>query len=79
MYPTATSQAIEAKNNLFPVDLVFIGPDRRVAGIIENVKPRSSTPRRIGAPSQFVLEIRAGAAAKFRLGLGQTVEFRAVE
>jgi uncharacterized membrane protein (UPF0127 family) len=79
VFPTAAAQGLVTTNNLFPVDLVFIGPERRVVGIVENVKPRSSTPRGIRAPSQFVLETRAGAAAKFGIRPGQAVEFRAVE
>jgi len=79
VFPTAAAQGLATTNNLFPVDFVFIGPERRIAGIVENVKPGSSTPRGIRAPSRFVLEIRAGAAAKFGIRPGQAVEFRAVE
>ena len=71
-------QALGTKTTVIPVDLIFIGADRRIVGIIEKVKPRSATKRRISAPSQYVLEIGAGLASQWKVRVGQSVELRAI-
>ena len=52
------------KNTLIPLDMIFIAPDGRIVGIVENAEPRTETPRRVDAPSQYVLEIGGGLSAK---------------
>lgn len=63
-----------------PLDIVFIGADRRIAGIAANVPPcttRASECPTYGddAPVQFVLELAAGEAARQGLARGQPVAF----
>jgi uncharacterized membrane protein (UPF0127 family) len=63
-----------------PLDIVFIGPDRRIVEISANTPPcttkASECPTFGGsAPAQFVLELGAGEAARNGLSAGQTVTF----
>lgn len=61
------------KGMRFWLDMVWIGEDKRVAGVTAGVPPQSGAPdeqlRRYAAPSpvRYVLELNAGAAA--RLGM----------
>src|SRR5262245_17335822 len=39
------------KNTLIPLDMIFIGADLRVVGVVENAEPRTLTGRSVGRPS----------------------------
>jgi uncharacterized protein len=66
------------KNTLIPLDMIFIGGDRRVVGVVENAEPRTLTSRSVPAPSQYVLEIPGGVAARKGIHAGQQVLFQGV-
>lgn len=68
------------KNTLVPLDMVFIGSDRTITRIHRGVKAsRLDTPEdrvaRAGGVGQFVLELPAGAAERYRLTEGQRLGF----
>ena len=71
-------QAISVKDTLIATDLIFIGADRRIVGIIENVQPKSALEQKIGVPAQYVLEIRAGLSSQHGFRAGQSVSFQGV-
>ena len=71
-------QVISMKNTLIATDIIFIGADRRIAGIIERARPLSDLERKIGVPSQYVLEIRAGLSSQHGFKVGQSVSFQGV-
>src|SRR5512144_1336235 len=48
-------QVFWMKNTLIPLDMIFIGADWRIAGIVENAEPKTLTSRDVGVPSQYVL------------------------
>jgi uncharacterized membrane protein (UPF0127 family) len=66
------------KNTLIPLDMIFIGADRRIVGVVENAEPQTETPRRVNGLSQYVLEIAGGLASKLGIQAGQRVEFQGV-
>jgi uncharacterized membrane protein (UPF0127 family) len=66
------------KNTLIPLDMIFIGPDHRIVGIVENAEPQTETPRRVDGLSQYVLEIGGGLASKLGIQAGQRVDFQGV-
>lgn len=78
VFPRPGLQALTTKDTAIPIDMIFIGADRRIAGIIERAQPLSPTVSRIGVASQFVLQIGGGLAAKNGFRVGQSVEFRAI-
>ncbi len=66
------------KNTLIPLDMIFIGKDRKIVGIVEDAAPETETERMVGAPSQYVLEIGGGLSAQLGLHAGETVDFQNV-
>lgn len=78
VFPSSAVQSLSMKNNLIPLDLIFIGANRRIVGIVQKAPPRSKTARRVGVASQFVLQIRAGLTAQHGFKVGQAVVFVAV-
>jgi uncharacterized membrane protein (UPF0127 family) len=66
------------KNTLIPLDMIFIGKDRKIVGIVEDAVPETETERMVGAPSQYVLEIGGGLSARLGIKRGEPVEFQNV-
>ena len=66
------------RNTLIPLDMIFIGKDMTVAGVVANTEPLTDTSRRLDRPSTYVLEVNAGWAAAHRVTAGTRVRFRNV-
>jgi uncharacterized membrane protein (UPF0127 family) len=71
-------QSFWMKNTLIPLDMIFIGGDRRIVGIVENAEPETETARFVGVPSQYVLEIGGGLSSRLGIRAGQRVDFEGV-
>lgn len=69
------------KGMRFPLDMVWIGEDRRVAAVTENIAPQAGIPdeelARISPPLpvRYVLELNAGAAGRHDIGTGTQLAF----
>jgi uncharacterized membrane protein (UPF0127 family) len=66
------------KNTFIPLDMIFIGSDRRIVGIVQNAEPRTLSGRHVDGSSQYVLEIGGGVSAKLGIAAGDEVDFRDV-
>ncbi len=80
IHPSPTPQTYWMYQVKIPLDIVFIGPNRRIVEISANTPPcttkASECPTFGGAaPSQFVIELAAGEAARNGLTPGQTIVF----
>ncbi len=64
---------------LIALDLIYLGDDRRVVGVVANAEPRTDTPRTIGKPSRYVVEVSGGEAAAHAVGPGTRAVFLGVE
>jgi len=71
-------QVFWMKNTYIPLDMIFIGADQRIVGVVENAAPETETPRQVDGPSQYVLEIGGGLSGRLGIRSGQLVEFRAI-
>jgi uncharacterized protein len=69
-------QSFWMHNTLIPLDMIFIGGDLRVVGIIEKAEPLTLTPRTVGEKSQYVLEVEGGFSATYGIKKGSQVQFR---
>jgi uncharacterized membrane protein (UPF0127 family) len=78
LFERSSPLAFWMKNTFIPLDMIFIGSDRRIVGIVENAEPRTLSSRRVDESSQYVLEINGGLSAKLGIRAGATVEFRDV-
>ena len=67
------------RNTLIPLDMIFIGRDLTVAGVVENAVPRDETSRDVGKPSLYVLEVNGGWSKAHGVGPGTKVTFENVE
>ena len=62
------------KNTVIPLDIVYIGPDRRVLNIVRG-EPYDETSLPSAGPVINVLEIAAGRAAELGIAPGDRVEW----
>jgi hypothetical protein len=61
------------KDTLIPLDMIFIGEDGRIVGIVESAAPQTTTLRDVGAPSRYVLEVNGGWCAARGVRAGDRV------
>jgi uncharacterized protein len=78
LFPRPGRLAFWMKNTLIPLDMIFIGADRRIVGIVEEAVPGSLQTRGVDGDSQFVLEIGGGLARRWGVSSGSAVEMRGV-
>jgi hypothetical protein len=72
-------QTFWMKNTLIPLDMIFISSDHTIAGVVVDAEPLTLTARSVNEPSQFVLEIGGGLAARLGIRAGAHVEFQGVD
>jgi uncharacterized membrane protein (UPF0127 family) len=63
------------KNTVIPLDLIFIGPDKRVINVAANATPYSEDQIWSDAPAIAVLELNGGRAAQLGIGPGAVVSW----
>jgi uncharacterized membrane protein (UPF0127 family) len=63
------------RNTYIPLDMIFIGADRRVVGVVERAEPLTDDMRSVQGDSQYVLEVPGGWAAEHRIAPGTRTEF----
>ncbi len=67
------------RNTLIPLDMLFIGKDMKVAGIVERAEPLTEDLRTVGKPSSYVLEVNGGWAKSHNVTAGAAVRFENVK
>jgi len=73
LYPRAREITMWMKNTYLPLDMVFIGPDNRVAHIHRDAVPHSEAVISSVASVNQVLELNAGAADTFGIEPGDRI------
>jgi uncharacterized membrane protein (UPF0127 family) len=67
------------RNTLIPLDIIFLGDDRKVVGVVANAAPQTDTQRTVKEPSRYVVEVLGGEAAAHGVGAGTRAVFVSVE
>ena len=62
------------RNTVMPLDIIFIGADRRVLNVVQ-AKPYDETPLPSAGLAAAVLELNVGRAAELGIGPGTTVKW----
>jgi uncharacterized membrane protein (UPF0127 family) len=71
-------QSFWMKNTLISLDMIFIGSDLRVVGVIHRAEPKSLTPRSVDVASRYVLEVEGGFSERHGVKKGDQVTFHGV-
>ena len=78
LFPTEEVQSFWMINTPIPLDMIFIGSNRSVVGIIHGAVPFSKVLRSVSTPSQFVLEVRGGLSRSKGIKAGDLVRFEGI-
>lgn len=78
VYPYPRLRTFWMRNTYVSLDMIFVGRDRLVAGVVERAEPRTEEPREIDAPAQYVVEVNAGFARAHGIFAGVPVTFEDV-
>jgi uncharacterized membrane protein (UPF0127 family) len=73
--PPREGVAFWMKNTVIPLDIIFIGPDRRVLNIAAKAVPYSLVPIPAAGPVAGVLELNGGRAAELGIVPGDRVDW----
>jgi len=60
IFPDNADHSFWMKNTLIPLDMIFIDETGYIVGIIANAAPTTTTARRVGQASRYVLEVNGG-------------------
>src|SRR5438067_1620125 len=60
VFPSSEEHVFWMHDTLLALDMIFIGEDRRVVGVVANATPQTDAPRSAGKPSRYVVEVSAG-------------------
>ena len=63
------------KNTEFPIDILFIDDQLKIATIKENAQPLDESGISSVVPIQYVLEVNAGLTKKIGLAVGDSIAF----
>jgi uncharacterized membrane protein (UPF0127 family) len=66
-------------NTPLSLDIIFLGDDRVVAGVVADATPRTDTLRTVHRPSRYVVEVLGGEARAHGVGPGTRASFIGVE
>ena len=77
IYSETSRHAFWMKNMRFPLDIIWIGADRRINHIYKNAPPCKDICNDLipPSPAQFVLEVNAGFTEKHQIQIGDRVKF----
>lgn len=78
IFPDSSVQSFWMKNTPIPLDMIFIGADRKIVGIVEQTVPFSLDSRSVPAPSRYVLEINGGLSRRYGIKAGDGVRFEGI-
>jgi uncharacterized membrane protein (UPF0127 family) len=71
--PKPADLSVSMDDMRFPTDIVFIGPDGRIARIEHNVPPQAELDARSPGPVSAYLQVTGGEARKLGLRVGDAV------
>lgn len=75
IFPDVRQHYFHMKNTEFPLDIIFIDENLKIASFQKNTKPFDKNLLPSQVPVQYVLEINAGLSEKWQLGISDRVEF----
>ena len=75
IFPAERVNSFWMKNTPIPLDMIFIGHERKIVGIVHETVPFSLDGRSVSVPSQYVLEINGGLSRRYGFKAGDGVKF----
>jgi len=74
VFPEERPRTFWMKNTYVELDMIFLDGDLKVATVVPRAVPLTETARPSVKPAKYVLEIRGGAAEKWRIAPGSVLK-----
>ena len=75
IFPNVEYHSFYMKNTEFPLDIIYIDGDQKIASFQKNAQPYDETGLSSQVPVKFVLETNAGLSDKIGLQVGDSIAF----
>ena len=75
VFASESSLSFWMKDTLIPLDMIFIGANKKIVGINHDAVPQSTTSFTTKSPAKYVLEIKGGFCEAHGIAIGQSVAF----
>ena len=75
IFPDERVHSFYMKNTEFPLDIIYIKEDLRIASFQENAQPLNESGLTSQVPVKYVLEINGGLAQELGLSIGDSISF----
>ncbi len=76
IFPEAAIHSFYMKNTSFPLDIIFIDENQKIASFQENAEPFNQNGLPSQVPVKYVLEVNAGLAEEWLLEIGDRIVFK---
>ena len=75
IFPDQRMHSFYMKNTEFPLDIIYIKDDLKIASFQENAQPLNETGLSSQVPIKYVLEVNGGLAQELGLSIGDSISF----
>ncbi|MDF4202269.1 DUF192 domain-containing protein [Maribacter sp. SA7] len=75
IFPDQRMHSFYMKNTEFPLEIIYIKEDLKIASFQENAQPLNETGLSSQVPIKYVLEINGGLAQELGLSIGDSISF----
>ncbi len=73
VFPESADHSFWMKNTYIALDMVFVGKDMQVVGILKEVPPLNEVPRTVGKESAYVVELASGTTESMGIQEGDSL------
>lgn len=79
VYPRDDDLTFWMKNTFLTLDMIFIDESGEVVGVVHEAEPETLSPRSVGRPARYVLEINGGLAERYGIDRGTSMSLTNVD
>jgi uncharacterized membrane protein (UPF0127 family) len=79
LFAEESHQRFWMHNTLLRLDMIFVGEDRSVVGVVQNAEPQTDSGREVAGNSRYVLEVAGGEAAAHGVGPGARMQLIGID
>lgn len=75
IFPTEAMHSFYMKNTEFPLDIIYIDGNQKIASFQKNAQPYDESSLPSNVPVKYVLEVNAGLSDQIGLQVGDSISF----
>lgn len=76
IFPEVAYHSFYMKNTKFPLDIIYIDDQLKVASVIKNAQPLNEAGLPSQVPVKYVLEVKAGLSDAWSLAVGDSIAYQ---